>query len=764
MKKNNKFLRMAAIILSVVMVLFSFSGCDVLDEGMENGPDSGYYDNTDSYSDSNTSEKGLLDDLLDIFGDDSGYDSGYYDDDDDYDYSQGSSSSDSSDDLMSILFDSFFGGSSSDYGWGESSYSGGSDNYTGSGSSFEYADISDISSGSGKFTLLVYMIGSNLETDGGCGTMDIQEMIDAKVDDNVNIILEAGGAKKWQNSVMSNGKAGRYKITGKGIQVLDAGSKKSMVETSELKDFIKYGVSNFPADRYALIFWDHGGATLAGFGTDEMFSGELSIDEISQVLNNSGVHFDFVGYDACLMGNIETAYSLKDCADYLIASEEEEPGYGWHYTGFLKALSKNPSLDMTRLGTIIVDDFVASNGRDDVSLSVIDLKKIENVYTKMATLFANGSKEIYAGNYRTLSKARKNSKGYGGNSFDQIDIIDFCNKCGLDGADDVVSAVKSAVVYEKTNIDRTNGLAMYFPYDYPSYYNSVLKQLKSFGMNNKSYYGFFDNLLSSRSGGTGSRSMKPIEVQPGYIEEDTSVDLTTTDWYVPEVAEAETPVTFDLDEDGLLILRESGDNFVVKITDEQYDAMAFADIGVFLDDGEGYIDLGNDSLVEYDENGDLVLAYNSVWVAIDGNIVPFYIIDEGYDAYGKWYSYGEVDAEFTSARTGETRNIEIILCWDEDHDGGYVKGYRTASDSDAPSQAERSVTQFVKGDKIQFVCEYYTYDGEYDDCYYLHEPIIVNKALKVTYDDLDGYDVLVYGHIKDLYGNDYYTEFFFVEG
>ena len=750
MKKQNKIFRMAAVLLAVVMVMFSFSGCDLEEEGTD-------------YSSGDTG-KGLLDDLLDIL-DDSGDSSSDYDFDDD-DYNSGySSGSDDSDDLLSVLFDSFFGGSSSDYGWGDSSYSGGQDNYIGSGSqSFDYADISDVGTGSGKATIMVYMIGSNLESDSACGTMDIQEMVGAKIGSNVNVIVEAGGAKKWQNSVMSNGKTGRYKVVSEGVQVLEDGSKKSMVETSELLDFIKYSVKNFPADRYALIFWDHGGGTLAGFGMDDLYNGDLSLDEISQVLNSSGVHFDFVGFDACLMGTIETAYALKDCSDYLIAAEEEEPGYGWYYTNWLKALDKNPSLDMAKLGSIIVDDFVASNGSDDVTLSVIDLKQIETVYAKMAQLFSNGSKEIYAGNYREISKARKNTKAYGGNDFDQIDIIDFCQKCGLDGADDVINAVKSAVIYHKTNIDRTNGLAMYFPYDYPSYYKSVLSMVKSFGMNNKSYYGFFDNLLSSKSGGSNSRAMKPMEVQTGYTDEDETEDFTTEEWYVPEVAEAEEPVSFELDEDGLLVLTETEDGFVVEITDEQYDAMAFADIGVFIDDGEGYIDLGNDTQVEYDDYGNLIIDFGYNWVAINGNNVPFYTIDEGIDAYGKWYSYGVVYAEFTSARTGETRDIEILLYWDEDHDGGYVKGYRTASDNEnGPSQAERNLTNFVKGDKIRFTCEFYTYDGDYDDSYYLGDEIVVNQPLVVTYEEIEGYDCLVYGHIRDLYGNDYYTEFLFKE-
>lgn len=505
----------ALFVVSVLLVC-SFSGCGMLDE------------ETGTPSSNGGSEKGLLDDLDGVLDDllsDSG-DTSSYSDDDDY---GSSSQSSSDDDLLGSLFDAFFGSSSSDYGWGDSSYSGGSDNYIGgnTGEKFDYADISDIQSGSGKATIMVYIVGSNLESDSGCATMDIQEMCEANIGSNVNLIIEAGGAKRWQNSVMTSGKVGRYQVIGEGVKKLEDRGKKSMVEPSEVLDFINYSVKNFPADRYGFIFWNHGGGTMAGFGMDDLATGDLSLDEIADVFASSGVKFDFVGFDACLMGTIETAYALSGSASYLIAAEEEEPGYGWSYTGWLKALTKNPSVDMEKLGSIIVDDFVAANGSDDVTLSLINLSKIKNVYSKLSSLCADGNEALYAGNYKALAKVRKNTKCYGEGNYDQIDIIDFCQNCGLDGADDVIAAVKDCVVYHKTNITRTNGLAMYFPYDYPSYYKQMKSMMKSFGMNDDKVSGFFSNFLSARSGGSVSRAMTPIAVKTGYEDDTQEEDLTT---------------------------------------------------------------------------------------------------------------------------------------------------------------------------------------------------------------------------------------------
>ena len=568
--------RVMALVLTIAMIMCSLSGCEMLFE--------------DEPSDSSqTSEPGTG--------------------------NQGQSSNngnkDATQDIIGMLFDAFFGGDSSNYGWEESSYEGESGNIP---SNFQYADVSSIPAGNGTATVMVYFIGSNLETDNGAATLDIQEMCEAKIGDNVNLIVEAGGAKKWQNSVMTSGKTGRYRVLSEGVQSLDTPTQKSMVEPSEISSFINFCVKNYPADRYELIFWDHGGGTIAGFGKDEMYSESLSLDQISSAIKSTNVHFDFIGFDACLMGTIETAYSLKNSADYFIASEEMEPGLGWSYIGWLKALSKNPSLDTEKLGSIIIDDYVASNGSGDVTLSLVDLRNIENVYAKLAELCANGNKALYAGNYNSLSTARKKSKAFGDGEFEQIDIIDFCNRSELSGASELIAAVNSCVKYHKTNIKGANGLAMYFPFDYPSYYKQVRQVLKSFGMDNSSCAGFFNNLLSGRTGGHTSKAMSAIEIKTGYDSGTVEEDYTQEEWYNNEISSAADIVEFQLDEDGLLPLTETEAAYVVELTDEQWEAIVSANIGVFVDVGDGLIDLGRDLGYGCDDNGNLIVAFDNTWV------------------------------------------------------------------------------------------------------------------------------------------------------
>ena len=88
----------------------------------------------------------------------------------------------------------------------------------------------------------------------------------------------------------------------------DAGTV-PMTDPNTLTSFIKWCAKNFPANRNQLIFWDHGGGSISGYGYDEKFksSGSMNLAEINQALKKSGVTFDFVGFDACLMATLETA-------------------------------------------------------------------------------------------------------------------------------------------------------------------------------------------------------------------------------------------------------------------------------------------------------------------------------------------------------------------------------------------------------------------------------------------------------------------------
>ena len=148
-------------------------------------------------------------------------------------------------------------------------------------------------------------------------------------------------------------------------------------DPATLRDFIGYCAANYPADRNILVLWDHGAGPVYGFGYDEFQSAgaSLTLDELQSALSQAQVPFDFIGFDACLMGCLETCWALRDWADYLVASEDFVSGFGWEYQYWLTELGDNVALPTEELGQTIVDTYVTESEEagDPGIMALLDL-------------------------------------------------------------------------------------------------------------------------------------------------------------------------------------------------------------------------------------------------------------------------------------------------------------------------------------------------------------------------------------------------------
>ena len=338
--------------------------------------------------------------------------------------------------------------------------------------------------GKGKdtVTLMIYMIGTDLESKSGMATADLNEMLYSGLNNSkVNIIVQTGGCKRWRNSVISTGKQQRWVVNGQGIGLLDESKETvSMTDEDQLSDFIQFCTKKAPADRYMLIFWDHGGGSVSGYGYDETKPYDsMNIGEIARGLEEGGVKFDFIGFDACLMGTLETAIAMEPYADYLIASEETEPGTGWYYTNWLKLLNESSSTNTLNLGRQICDDFTTQNAMyassTGTTLSVIDLAELGGtVEGKLGDFGSDLTSRLQSNNYQEVANARNGSREFSPqNQLDQVDLVDFCLNLNTKESINFAKTVQSAVKYNRVNgISNAYGLSIYFP-------NSSLKSVNS---------------------------------------------------------------------------------------------------------------------------------------------------------------------------------------------------------------------------------------------------------------------------------------------
>ena len=136
-----------------------------------------------------------------------------------------------------------------------------------------------------------------------------------------------------------------------------------------LTDFVTWAVTNFPAKKYALILSDHGAGWVGGWNDDAPTEGSaLSVDEIDQALAaaiaETGIEqFEFIGFDACLMSQVEALTGVAPYARYAVASEEVEPAIGWAYAQFLGGLADKPTQNGATLAKSIVKSYIDDDVR-----------------------------------------------------------------------------------------------------------------------------------------------------------------------------------------------------------------------------------------------------------------------------------------------------------------------------------------------------------------------------------------------------------------
>lgn len=268
--------------------------------------------------------------------------------------------------------------------------------------------------GTDTVTVLVLMNGSDLESEYGEATEDLSEMIRAQKSDRVNILVETVGTKKWEKRYgISSNRSQRWRVTASGLSLID--DSLPQLDTtipSTLSDFIRWGAENYPADRYILLLWDHGGGPVFGFGYDEYqsYTATLTIDEIQTALKDGGVYFDLIGMDSCLMSSLEVCCALYDYCDYTLLSEDFEPGCGWSHEGWLTALAKNPAIDTPALCRVAIDESIrvaerTSDPDDGMTLALIDESYMTLLYPAWVEFAYANEDTLLSKNYSQLRES-----------------------------------------------------------------------------------------------------------------------------------------------------------------------------------------------------------------------------------------------------------------------------------------------------------------------------------------------------------------------
>ena len=270
--------------------------------------------------------------------------------------------------------------------------------------------------GDGSWAVYWYLCGSDLETNYGCATTDLNELLEVQLPENVTVVIETGGA---------------------------AFDELHDYDSLDLTELYQAFNAVWPADK-------------------------------------ENPSLELVGFDTCLMATVDVAATFQNFAKYLVASEETEPGNGWLYSGWAGALAENPAMDGQELGTVICDTYYEgcqeAGTEDQTTLSLTDLTQLTplldayEAFGQEALTVAAQDPAFFA----ELGRAASQSENYGGNTREQgytnmVDLGDLARKSSdlLDSAQAVTDALSDCVLYQVGGIYRAqaSGLSCYYSYN-----------------------------------------------------------------------------------------------------------------------------------------------------------------------------------------------------------------------------------------------------------------------------------------------------------
>lgn len=412
-------------------------------------------------------------------------------------------------------------------------------------------------------TIMVYMVGSNLESKSGLGTVDLNGIDYAEMDnENVNVVLIAGGSEEWKNNYIDEDETSIYELTDSGYKKVKTQSLKNMGDADVFGDFLNYVYDNYKTDEYDLVFWNHGGAII-GSEFDDLSGDNLTLSEMKLGLSKSKFNknnkIETIIFRTCLNGTIEIADTFKDYSDYLVASEEVT--LGAPVASVLKFVN---DIETSDTGYEVGIKFIESYKKQISALkkyygsseyiystySVVDLSKIDNLVDSLNDFI--GDIDI-SENYNEIARVRSNLYQYAYSqseepSYDMVDLynlVDGLKDLSPDKAEKVLNNFEDTVLYNWATNSNSRGMSIYFPYNGSNdVKKAFLKLYSSFNSFDK-YNKFISQFYLVQSSGKRSYSFNNNKTTIAQKKQDADFSLELTDEQLKGYAKAEYLVFMD---------------------------------------------------------------------------------------------------------------------------------------------------------------------------------------------------------------------------
>ena len=248
-------------------------------------------------------------------------------------------------------------------------------------------------------TLVIFMQGNN----GLAEFMDsnLQRILAAyydipEGDFHILVFYDRGNYTRLTELYMNDGMAKQRLIE-------EYDTSTSTVDKAFIESVLARVKEEAPADSYGLILSSHGGGWVPSdlydvYLLDEgtratdpqirpMFYGQDDYDcmEIPDLVGAlDDIHFNYIIFDACFMGNIEALYDLRNSADYIVASAAEVLGAGFPYETMLPMLFEYDDHSLKAICEEYMEYYANSSG----TVALIDCQQLEPLAEAMRAVMA----------------------------------------------------------------------------------------------------------------------------------------------------------------------------------------------------------------------------------------------------------------------------------------------------------------------------------------------------------------------------------------
>ena len=596
----------------------------------------------------------------------------------------------------------------------------------------------------GSWVVYWYLCGSDLESNYGCATADLYEMMEVELPKNVTVVIQTGGAEVWQNGQMDPEKLQRWVYNHEGLELVEESEAANMGDAQTLYEFLDFANTNYPAEKVAVTFWNHGGGSVTGAAFDQRYDlDSLDLAELYQAFNEvwpadaANPALELVGFDTCLMATVDVAAVFQDFAKYLVASEEVEPGNGWLYSGWLGDLARNPAMDGNDLGVSICNTYYegceAAGTAEQTTISLTDLSKLP----PLLDAYESFGQEAFAaaaedpGFFAELGRAAAQSENYGGNTREQgytnmVDLGHLARQTAwvLPSAQSVCDALADCVVYQVGGPYRSEatGLSCYYSYNGDvDNFNGYAAVGASLAFKHLFVYGLTGELMEG-----GKEYLESLDIQ----DLPDVVTLADMDW---------DGAPLDLDDEGTSIL---------TLGPEANDILAGIGFSLFYVDEENdqmmLLGADNDMTADW-ENGVFYDNFRGVWGAIDGHLVYMELSFEGED-----YNLYSVPILLN----GEEYNLQVAYDF-SDEEWSILGASQGLDDS---GMASKELRLLQEGDVITTIWQLASFSGDDDFEMYTAEELTVTAETSFGEESLpDGSYSMVF-EMWDAMGNYAYSD------